>query len=167
MSDEFAPDADDQDYSDLVVDFTDVQGGTFAAIPAGKYPAVLTDWSMTATKNPGKIPAGTPGINWEFTIDEDHPTAGNRKQWTNHWIHPNTLGFLKDLFSECGIPEDEINELRTVADIQAMADRVVGTEVDIVVKVRPYNGEDRNDIKKVKARGASSSSAGGGSSLLP
>ena len=147
--------------SDFSIDFTDVKGGDFDAIPAGVYNIAVTDWSKTETKNAGKIPAGTPGINWEFTIQDGE--FENRKLWTNHWIHPNTLGFLKTFLLKTGRYTEE--ELESQFDLDP--DRLVGAEMQAVVIVRQYKGDDRNEIKKFRAAGEDSSSTSSSGSMLP
>ncbi|TXH55544.1 MAG: DUF669 domain-containing protein [Desulfurellales bacterium] len=145
--------------SDFSVDFSDVQGGDFDAIPAGVYNVAVTDWSRTETKNEGKLPAGTPGINWEFTIQDGQ--YENRKLWINHWIHPNTLGFLKTFLEKTGRYTDE--QLSGSFDLDP--DSVVGAELQAVVTVRQYEGDDRNDIKKFRKAGETASASS--SSMLP
>ena len=154
----------DIDIDDLVVDLSDVKGGDFDAIPAGAYPVTISDWSTTATKNEGKLPAGTPGINWEFTVTDGQ--YENRKLWTNHWIHPNTMGFLKGLLKATGRYTDEELE-GNLGSLSAVADKVLGAEVTAVVIVRKYQGDDRNEIKKFRKAGEASASSSGGTSMLP
>jgi len=147
--------------SDFSVDFTDVKGGDFDAIPAGVYNVAVTDWSKVETKNEGKIPAGTPGVNWEFTIqDGDYE---NRKLWTNHWIHPNTLGFLKGFLEKSGRYTEE--ELGGAFDLDP--DKVVGAELQAVVIVKKYQGDDKNEIKKFRKAGESGVATSGSASMLP
>lgn len=144
----------------LQIDMSDIKGGDFDAIPAGAYPVVVSDWSTTETKNEGKIPAGTPGINWEFTITEGD--FENRKLWTNHWIHPNTLGFLKTFLLKAGAyTEDELNE-----SFKLDPDKVLGKELVAIVVIKKYKGDDKNEIKKFKAKGEAAAATSGGS-LLP
>lgn len=145
--------------SDFSVDFSDVQGGDFDAIPAGVYNVAVTDWSRTETKNEGKLPAGTPGINWEFTIQDGQ--YENRKLWINHWIHPNTLGFLKTFLEKT----DRYTEEQLSASFDLDPDNVVGAELQAVVTVRQYKGDDRNEIKKFRKAGENTSSAS--ASMLP
>ncbi len=127
---------------DFTVDFTDVETTSFEPVPAGPYLLAVTDWNRVETKNEGKLPVGTPGINWEFTIQEG-PYA-NRKLWTNHWIHPKTLGFVKGLLGATGDYSEE--DLSGQFDIDP--DAVVGSLVGARVKVRPAQGQyaASNDI---------------------
>lgn len=151
------------------LDFTDVQGGDFDALPAGNYLVAVTDWDNTETKNAGTgknpLPVGTPGINWEFTVQDGE--FENRKVWTNHWLHPNALGFLKSFLAASGIYSEE--ELGGQLDFDP--DKVVGAQVVAKVSKREYpkdSGSYVNDIKGFKPssqyRGAGASSEG---SLMP
>jgi len=129
------------------INFTEVQSQSFEAIPAGMYWLKITDATETATKNEGKLPAGTEGINWEFTVQ-----AGkfeNRKLWTNHWLHPRTLGMLKDMMAKLTDDEGELvykdGELDTELDFDNS--ELFGYNIVAKVAVRQYEGDDRNDIK--------------------
>jgi hypothetical protein len=146
--------------SDFSIDFSDVTGGDFDALPAGAYNVAVTDWSKTETKKEGKIPEGTPGINWEFTVQDGD--FENRKLWTNHWIHPKTLGFLKTFLVKSGAYTEE--DVEGQLDIDP--DRVLGSELVAVVTVRKYKGDDRNDIKKFKKAGEGTD-APAGDSMMP
>jgi hypothetical protein len=131
----------------FVLDMSDVQGG-FDALPAGRYHVAVTDWDNAEVQNEGKLPAGTPGINWEFTVQEGEYEG--RKLWTNHWIHPKTLGFLKAMLknlSKDGEPLYSEEDLES-DNFELDADEVVGAEAIAVVTVRAYQGEDRNNIKR-------------------
>lgn len=152
----------DVNLDDLTVDFTDVQGGDFDAIPSGKYHIAITDYSTTETKNAGKLPVGTPGINWEFTVQEG--PFENRKLWTNHWIHPNTLGFLKGMLKASGKFSDEELEGQLP---KGWYDRAVGAELVAKVGTREYNGNDVNDIKGFKPMSTWEGESTSGGSLLP
>jgi hypothetical protein len=147
------------------IDFTDVQGGQFDALPSGRYAVRVTDWSETETKNAGKLPAGTPGINWEFTVQEGEYEG--RRLWTNHWLHPNTLGFLKSMLKATGkFTDDQLDgklEWNGPDDV---------LDAELVVKVSKRNSEqygEQNDIKGYYPAGSSTSAGagGGGSSLMP
>jgi hypothetical protein len=155
--DQFAPDFDGGGSADdMTVDFTGVEAmGGFVAIPAGWYLCAVTDYSDTETKNPGKLPQGTPGTNWEFTVQNgDHE---NRKLWTNHWHHPKTFGFMKGfLVSLDNFTDEELEGQFRLRDRQ----RAVGQLVLVKVAVRKYNGDDVNDIKAFKNHNEADNVAG-------
>ncbi len=99
---------------DFTLDFSDVKATSFDAIPRGWYLCEITgasDSNPTKGGPDAKLPAGTLGTNWEFTVAEGE--FENRKLWTNHWHHRSTLGFMKTLLIESGAySKDEFpNEL--------------------------------------------------------
>jgi hypothetical protein len=139
----------------------------FDAIEGGTYWAKITNGTASETKNDGKLPAGTPGINWEFTI-QDGPNEG-RKVWTNTWIHANTIGFVKGLLKATGeFADDELNsdELETDEAVE----RAIGCDVTIRVTKREYPPESNdyvNDVKSIKPYNGLTSTASGEGSYLP
>jgi hypothetical protein len=157
---------------DFVVDFSDTEamGGGFDPIPAAWYAVAIADYDTTETRNEGKIPQGTPGINWMFEVDGGE--YDTRKLWTNHWLHPKTLGFLKGLLLATGrFTEEELNQPLTLDAVYEMCDRAVGAKVAARVKLRKANDQydARNEIGAIKA--LEELPSGGGSaaptSLLP
>jgi hypothetical protein len=152
---------------DLAIDFTDVEGaGGFTPLPNGRYLLEVTDWELTETKNPGKLPVGTPGIKWEFTVvDGEHE---NRKLWANHWIAATTLPFLKGFLAATGVfTEEQLNgPLGSVTDI---GEKVLEAEARVCAKVgRQRGNDDYNDIKGFfPADQYKGQSSGGGSSMMP
>jgi hypothetical protein len=127
--------------SDMKLNLSGVKANDFDALPTGKYHVKLTDWDQTETQNAGKLPAGTPGINAEFTV-QDGPNE-NRRLWNNFWIAESTLGFLKSFLKASGqFTEDELNSEEFSFDW----DDLVGVDLVVKVGVRKYNGEDRNNI---------------------
>jgi hypothetical protein len=148
------------------INLTDVQDRSFEALPAGKYVVKITDWEMRETKdNPGnKLPAGTPMVNWEFTVLRE---AGgdtkyeNRKLWMNSILHEKTLFNLKALLRATGNFSD--GDLEGEIDFEPAEQ--VGAEMIAVVTQREYNGDTTNDVKRVM--GLSTQDREGAASLLP
>jgi len=130
------------------VNLTDIEDRSFEAIPAGKYVVKITGWEQRETKDKpeNKLPAGTPMVNWEFTIlrhvDGDDKYK-NRKVWTNTIIDPKTLFNLKNLLKACGWTAEQMD-----GDLDFDPDTIVGSEIILVVAVRQYNGDDTNDVKR-------------------
>ena len=143
-------------------------GGGFDAIPAGKYQARITDGELREA-GPNAKHTGSEYINWEFTVTEGD--FESRKLWQNTpWSHgscdcgdwkPGSLFGLKAILKSSGIwTDDELN----ADDFDFEIDDIIGSEFSLVVTVREYNGEDTNDVKKVKPASAGSDVA---TSLLP
>jgi hypothetical protein len=143
--------------------FSDVDSFTgFEAIPAGLYHVKVTDGTETEVKNEGgKLEQGTPGVNWEFTV-QDGEFAG-RKVFTNTWIHPRTMGFVKGLLESSGRFTNE----QLSGDLDWEIDQVIGADVMVKVAVRQYNGDDVNDVKSIKPFKGETSESSSSSSLLP
>jgi hypothetical protein len=129
---------------DFTLDFSDVQAaGTFDAIPGGWYHVLVKGYQNTETKNAGKLPAGTPGTNWEFIVQAPEEYE-SRHLWTNHWHHQKTLPFLKNLFEACGaFTPEELEGSLTLED----RDRVVDTEVMCKVQKKKYEGNWTNNVQ--------------------
>lgn len=156
--------ADDE----LVVDFTgmDAYGGGYDPVPRNWYQCVVSDWEASEVKKPdGKFPQGTPGTNWELTIDEG--PYENRRLWINHWHHPKSLPFLKNFLLATGRFTEE--EVSGKVDINEARERAVGSTLMARAVVREAKGgyDARNDVKAVKPVGSDVSSPPGGSGLLP
>jgi len=157
----------DIDPEDLSIDFTDVEGaGGFTPLPNGRYLLQVTDWELTETKNAGKLPAGTPGIKWEFTvIDGEYE---NRKLWTNHWIAATSLPFLKGFLAATGVyTEEELSG--NLGSLASIGERVLEADAQVCAKVgRQKGNDDYNDIKAfMPADQYKGQSSGGGSSMMP
>jgi hypothetical protein len=165
---DLSPTGADAGYDDdLTVNMSGVQAmGGFDLIPSGRYTACLTDWSKTETQNAGKLPAGTPGINAEFTIQEGEHE--NRKLWNNFWVAPTTIGFAKGFLKAT----DEFTDDELEADGFSLRDaftQAVGKPFIIVVgQGKDRNNEMRNRINGYKSLAeGGAESAGGAGSLMP
>jgi hypothetical protein len=145
----------------LRIDLSGSKATSYDVLPAGTYVCKVTDYEMKQTANAGKLPAGTPGIRWEFTI-QDGEHAG-RKVWTNTWLHENTFGFLKSLMAASGRFTDE----QLDGEIDFEPEALLGADVRVVVKVKPANDqyEASNDVKGYKRM--TDAPAGTATSMLP
>jgi len=143
------------------VNFTDVESTTFEAIPKGTYKAKITDGEIRESGPNAKNP-GAQYINWEFTIQEGEYTS--RKQWLNTSLLPQALFSLKGLLEATGrFTQDQLD-----GDLDFEIEDVLGSDVVIVVNTREYEGEMRNDVKRVKPAGAAAEGpVAAGASLLP
>ena len=127
----------------IKLNLKDVQS-SFDAIDAGTYDATITGGEMKETKGDGKL-GKVPMINWEFTVKDDDKYTG-RKLWTNTIIHDTTLFRLKQLLLASGeFEEDDMD------DLDFEIEELIGADVQLIVVQREYEGEMRNDIKKIQA----------------
>lgn len=136
------------------VDLSGVQDGVFDAIPSGRYQAKLTDGEIRESKSSAKHP-GAEYISWEFTVlDGDYE---GRKLWQvtslNHgscscknWKEDSLFG-LKAVLSSSGIwTTEELNNEEFDFEIND----IIGTDFTLIVAIKQYQGEDQNDVKRVK-----------------
>jgi len=128
----------------MKANFTNVEKKNFDPIPAGTYVAVVTDGEQTETKNAGKLPQGTPGVHWEFTIKGGQ--YDGRKVWTNTWIAETTMFSLLGLLEATG----EYSEEQLSGELDFEIEDVIGSELKLKVSVRAATQEydATNDVKR-------------------
>jgi hypothetical protein len=149
------------------INLTDIDDRSFEALPASRYILKVTDFEMREVRNDGKVPKGTPMINWEFTVQSDRQgdtKYQNRKVWMNTVIHERSLFNLKALLRATGAFTDEQLE----GELDFDPDEIVGSEVIGVVSQREYppgSGEMTNDVRRTMAVSAGDREEAG--SLLP
>jgi hypothetical protein len=122
----------------------------------------VTGYEMREVKNDGKVPKGTPMINWEFTIisSSDGDTKyENRKVWMNTVIHERSLFNLKGLLRASGTFSNEQLE----GELDFEPEEIVNSTVIGVIAQRTYNGDLVNDVKRTLPLGADEAA----DSLLP
>ena len=146
------------------LNLADIDDRGYDAIPAGKYYLTIADYEMRQVKNDGKLPAGTPMINWEFNVGRNVNTGdescSNRKLWMNTPIHQRTLFNLKALMRASGkYTDDEL-----VGEVDFEPDELIGSEVVGVINQREYNGNTVNDVRRVLPVSSGGTQA---ASLLP
>jgi hypothetical protein len=152
------------------LNLTDVEVRDFEAIPGGKYVVKITDYENKETRGgpEAKLPAGTPMINYEFTVQSDvkgDEQYANRKLWTNIILHQKVLFNLKGLLQAIGWTDEQLS-----GDIDFEPEELVGAELIVGVSKREYpkdSGDFTNDIKRFVSLDAADNSTGGGGSLLP
>lgn len=110
--------------------------GNFEAF-RGKHHVKITKISETEVQNDGKLDAGTPGFNFEFTVQEG--PYENRRTWNNFWIAPSTLGFLKLCLKATGQYTEE--ELAGDFEIEEDDERLIGADLVIKTKIRKGNDQ--------------------------
>jgi hypothetical protein len=141
----------------------DIDIKKFDPIPAGTYDAKVTGGELKSTSGEGKL-GKVPMINWEFTIQDEEYV--NRKVWMNTVIHETTLFNLKALLATGKFSEEDM-----AAELDFEIEDIIGEEVRVVVAQREYNGEVRNEVKRVKGMtdepGTATAKGRGKKSLLP
>jgi len=144
------------------INLTDVEDRSFEPLPSGRYIVKITDFEMRQTSGSGKLGAGVPMINWEFTVQSDRQGDDKyrgRKVWMNTVIHEKTLFNLKSLLRATG----SFNDADLDGELDFEPADLVGAEMIGVVAQREYNGDTVNDLKRVTTL----SSDERDSSLLP
>lgn len=137
----------------MKVDLSATDAG-FEAIPAGRYLARITDGEIRTSQSEGAKHPGSEYISWEFTISEGE--YAGRKQWLNtplshgtcdcdKWT-PNALIGLKGLLTASG----KFKDAQLAKSLNFEIEDLLGSEVILIVRVRQYQGEDRNEVKRVR-----------------
>lgn len=126
------------------VNFSDVDGDGFEALPSGTYHVKITDGELREAGENAKNP-GSQYINWEFTVQSGD--LANRKLWTNSSLLPQALFRLKQMFKATGHWDDE--DLNA-DDFNFDIDDAIGLDLKVVVTTRMYEEEKQNDIKRFK-----------------
>jgi hypothetical protein len=144
------------------VNLTDIDDRSFDPLPGGQYLLRVTGYEQRAVKNDGKVPAGTPMLNWEFTVVSDKSgdeKFANRKVWMNTVIHERSLFNLKGLLRASGVYSSE----QLDGELDFEPEDIVNSVVVGAVVQREYNGNTVNDIKRISAVNANEAA----DSLLP
>jgi hypothetical protein len=153
------------------INLSDVEVRDFEPLPAGRYIVKLTDYDQTETKGRegAKLPGGTPMINWEFTVKSDAKSGdekyAGRKLWMNTILHERTMAMVKGFLVATGIyTEADLNS----GDFEFEPDEILeqADEMVAVVRQREYEGETRNDVRRMLPI-SSAEEVAGSSSMLP
>lgn len=149
MNDEFGMNLGGDDYQadadNLVMNLTDVNenGGGFEVLPAGVYGAIIENVEFKISTN-----GGNPMLAWQFSVT-DAPYE-NRKLFY-HTVLNKDLGVanLKKILTRvCAGHVDLTNfQPKTFAE-EGIA---CGLACQLKVKIKPYQGEQRNNVAEVLA----------------
>jgi len=143
----FDHDDDGPSSDDMTLDFSGVQSATFVAKPVGWYLCAITDWEeVEVGPTAKKLPVGTKGTNWEFTIQDGEYES--KKLWTRHYHHPTTLPFLKGML-KC-LDEFTEEELNGALNINEIRERALGCDLLVKNTHRTYEGEKRDNVAGFK-----------------
>jgi len=123
--------------SPLGIDFTDVSDD-FTPLPVGQYQAAIFGIERKEGQDSGK-----PYLAWTFKIqDEEHK---GRQLFLNTSLQPNALWRLKQILTAFYSPEELGGHFDLdVGDLQ-------GRLCTLVVGMKVYEGQDRNDVVNVLA----------------
>jgi hypothetical protein len=145
--------ADMVDEDDFSIDMSDVEEVTNELIPPGWYYCRIDNHYDRANKSEGgKIPVGTPGVNFEFTV-LDGPCK-NRKVFAGFWFHSTSSPYLKTLMLKSGSFED----VNAKMPKSQLIDTLEGSELWVKVTIRKGQKkpdgsyyDDSNDIREYKS----------------
>lgn len=153
--------------SEFFLDFSDVEAADgFPVLPRGWYKVRIIDDNDRETKNPGKMPQGTPGISFTMVVIEGPHT--DAKVFTNFWLHKTSLPYLKNFMAKAGVfTEDELSSPRLNPTV--VRERLRDAELWADVRVKQYQGNDQNDVKGFKhlSEREAGTTTGTSSSILP
>ncbi len=127
---------------------------SFEVIDSGRYQAIVTDGEIRSSGPSAKHPSAE-YINWEFTIQEGENEG--RKQWTNtpighgecdcdEWKSGALFGLNNLLTATGNWTKEELDSDEFDFEI----DDVIGSAVTIVVVKEKYEGDDVNNVKRVR-----------------
>ena len=153
------------------VDLSGIQDGAFDVIPSGRYQAKLSDGEIRESKSSAKHP-GAEYISWEFTVLDGE--FEGRKLWQitslshgtcdcSDWKDSSLFG-LKAILSASQIWTTE--ELAS-EEFDFEINDIIGTDFTLIVAIRQYQGEDQNDVKRVKPFAPLVSDGSQSATLLP
>jgi hypothetical protein len=133
------------------VDFSDVEGG-FEVLPAGEYPIVITKVVLRDSQK-----SEYPYLNYTLEVTETpdgvEADAEGRLLWFTSSFHPKALWRMKEVFENLGIFEENIQfEVEEDGDERIVVKpALVGLPAKAVVKVKDYQGNDKNDVETLIA----------------
>jgi hypothetical protein len=124
---------------DITLNLTGVnENQTYKPIPPGTYDAIVFDSQFGRSNR-----SNNPMITWQFAVvGGEHE---NRKLYQHTVITEQGLPRLKKLLLRLA-PEMDLSQFNPRTDPQ----KLVGRPCRIVVGVRPYQGEIRNEVKDVQ-----------------
>lgn len=135
--------------NDEEFDMSAVEEDSFQVLPAGTYNAVVDE--ATAKKS---ATSGNPMISLQFVV-EDGEYEG-RKLFSHVVFSPKTMGMAKRTMNRLGLGELTNGPFKPN---QESADQFVGKRAKLVVKVKMYDGEQTNEVKKILPPGGAGDSS--------
>lgn len=124
-------------------DMSQVAEDSFEVLPAGTYNVTVDE--ATAKKSS----SGNPMISLQLIV-EDGEYEG-RKLFTHVVFSPKTMGMAKRTMNRLGLADLTNGPFKPN---QEAADQFVGKRAKAVVKVKMYEGEQTNEVKKILPAGS-------------
>jgi hypothetical protein len=125
------------------------EGGAYDALPEGAYTAKILDATVKTTGN------GKPMIAATFEVAAG-PYSG-RRFWNNFVItkdNPNAMAWFFRHMKALGLGKDFF---AMGPSLEATAQQLVGKTCVATLGVRTYQGETRNEVKKIESANTSTS----------
>lgn len=92
--------------------------------------------------------SGQPYYLLTFVVDEElNDSGGGQKLFRNLSVQPQALWAMKAALKALGASEEELED--TEADLDDIFAGLVGQLVSLKVGIRPYNGQDRNEVQAI------------------
>lgn len=124
----------------IKVDFTGVETREFEPLPIARYPV-----SVTAAPVQQGGESGADYVAWEFTVQGGE--YDGRKGWLNTSLLPQSLWATKRVLLALGVPEEEVEG--EIEDMEAFLEALIGREGIMVVGHRKWQGETRQDVRRI------------------
>ncbi len=121
----------------MKIDFTNVQGGSFDALPSGTYDAFIYDVQQKESQN-----SEYDYLAWTFKIDGGEHDG--RQQWLNTSFSPKALWKLKEVL-------EAATQTPITGELNITPAEYIGKRVKIVLGQRQWEGQTQNEVKKVLA----------------
>ncbi len=137
---------------DVEFDMSQVAEDSFEVLPAGTYNVVVDEAEAK------KSSSGNSMISLQLLV-EDGEYEG-RKLFTHVVFSPKTMGMAKRTMNRLGLADLTNGPFKPN---QEAADQFVGKRAKVVVKVKQYEGEPANEVKKILPAGGGE---GGSSDFL-
>ena len=124
----------------IVLNLAGVQASqALTPVPAGQYVVAVNSVKMKTAST------GTPMLEWIFAVEEG-PYAG-RRLFTNTVVgKQDAMWRVKDFLLALGFAPEELE-----GAVELEPEQLIGLTATAVVNVREYNGENRNEIKRLIA----------------
>lgn len=119
-----------------------------APIGPGMFPVEVTKCELKQGKNAPH----NPYLGMELTVI-DHEEFNGRKLFFNVGLTENSLWALKGSLLALGFDESSVDDEEGL-DVNEIIEEVVGQQAVAEVQLRPYNGEERDNVKRLLPYGA-------------
>lgn len=128
----------------ILVDLTGVETREFEPLPVGRYPIKVTGAPVLQGGE-----SGGDYVAWELTVEGgDHD---GRKGWLNTSLLPQSKWAFKRVLIALGYSEDELSGI--IEDVEAFLEGAIGREGTMVVGHRKWEGETRQDVRRILPAG--------------